>query len=342
MPIISSFPVKVDNDERYLQLSGAEAMTGDLNMGNHRITGVADPVDNTDAATKEFVENELTAALVGKYIPAGEKGTASGVAELDGSGKVPSSQLPSYVDDVVEYASRSAFPGTGESGKIYVALDANLTYRWSGSEYVEISPSLALGETESTAYRGDRGKAAYDHSQITSGNPHGTTAADVGAMPAVSGGTTGQVLTKTAEGEAWQDIPESGMTQEQADARYLQMQGTTTVAESIGAGPYTIEFTEESEDLSAFVMTFGAQSVAAASFIEDSTYDGWGYRASVPLEGVTADYIPTVNFGIVDASSGNLAPVAEAYASGVYIYAKERPTQVVNIVSVVCEKGVSQ
>lgn len=94
-------------------------------------------------------------------------------------GKVPSAQLPSYIDDVLEYATASNFPATGEAGKIYVALDTNLTYRWSGSAYVEISKSLALGETSSTAYRGDRGKTAYDHSQ-TSGNPHGTSKADVG------------------------------------------------------------------------------------------------------------------------------------------------------------------
>ncbi len=115
-------------------------------------------------------------------IPATEKGSAGGVAELDSNGMVPSAQLPSYVDDVLEYASLSDFPATGESGKIYVALDTNRTYRWSGSAYVEISESLALGETSATAYRGDRGKIAYDHSQ-TSGNPHGTTAAEVGARP---------------------------------------------------------------------------------------------------------------------------------------------------------------
>ena len=96
---------------------------------------------------------------------------------------MPASQLPSYVDDVKEYANRSAFPETGEDGVIYVAEDTNLTYRWSGTQYVEISPSLALGETSSTAYRGDHGKTAYDHSQTT-GNPHGTTFTDVGAAPA--------------------------------------------------------------------------------------------------------------------------------------------------------------
>lgn len=113
-------------------------------------------------------------------IPVTEKGSAGGVAELDSNGMVPSAQLPSYVDDVLEYASLSVFPVTGESGKIYVALDTNRTYRWSGSAYVEISESLALGETSSTAYRGDRGKTAYDHSQVTSGNPHQVTAAEVG------------------------------------------------------------------------------------------------------------------------------------------------------------------
>ena len=112
------------------------------------------------------------------------------------------------MDEVIEFANRAAFPNPGEDGKIYVAEDTNLTYRWSGTDYVEISPSLALGETESTAYRGDRGAAAYTHSQITSGNPHGTTAADVGAMPAVSGGTQGQILTQGANGAEWADAPD--------------------------------------------------------------------------------------------------------------------------------------
>jgi hypothetical protein len=121
----------------------------------------------------------ITASGVGA-IPSTDKGANGGVAELDSNGKVPSSQLPSYVDDVLSYSSQSAFPATGETGKIYIAEDTNKTYRWSGSAYAEISASLALGETSSTAYRGDRGKVAYDHSQIFSGNPHGTTASEVG------------------------------------------------------------------------------------------------------------------------------------------------------------------
>jgi len=87
------------------------------------------------------------------------------VAELDASGKVPAAQLPSYVDDVLEYPAKSNFPATGETGKIYVSTNDNKTYRWSGSAYVEISASIALGETASTAYPGNKGKIAYDHSQ---------------------------------------------------------------------------------------------------------------------------------------------------------------------------------
>lgn len=93
------------------------------------------------------------------------KGAVNGVAELDATGKVPASQLPSYVDDVLEYDNQAGFPTTGETGKIYIAKDTNKTYRWSGSGYVEISASLALGTTSSTAFRGDYGQTAYTHSQ---------------------------------------------------------------------------------------------------------------------------------------------------------------------------------
>lgn len=117
----------------------------------------------TDDLETIKIDEDVYSVKDADAIHTADVGTAGGVAELDSNGKVPSAQLPSYVDDVLEYASVSAFPATGESGKIYVALDTNKTYRWSGSEYVEISPSLALGETSSTAYRGDRGKTAYDH-----------------------------------------------------------------------------------------------------------------------------------------------------------------------------------
>ena len=124
---------------------------------------IVDEVLNKDSSNP--VQNKVIKTALDNKLETSLKGTSNGLAELDANGKVPSAQLPSYVDDVLEYAKKSSFPSQGESGKIYVDLDKNLTYRWSGSTYVEISPSLALGETESTAYRGDRGKIAYEHSQ---------------------------------------------------------------------------------------------------------------------------------------------------------------------------------
>lgn len=159
----------------------------------------ADQAANSANTAAEFAKQQGDYAKEQGDRVLSEKGQPGGLAELDDTGHVPVSQLPSYVDDVQEYASRSAFPATGESGKIYVATDTNLTYRWSGSGYVEISPSLALGETSATAYRGDRGKAAYDHSQIKSGNPHGTTFASLPDKPASlpPSGAAGGDLTGT-------------------------------------------------------------------------------------------------------------------------------------------------
>ena len=104
------------------------------------------------------------------------KGAKNGVASLDENGKVPSAQLPSFVDDVLEgyisddpatfykdSAKSSAY--SPEAGKIYVDLNNNKTYRWSGSKYIVISETLALGTTASTAFAGDKGQTAYTHSQ---------------------------------------------------------------------------------------------------------------------------------------------------------------------------------
>lgn len=116
----------------------------------------------------------LTGYGITDAVKSSEKGSANGVATLGSDGKVPSSQLPSYVDDVIEgYLSGGKFYKesahttviSGETGKIYVDLTSNKTYRWSGSAFVVISETIAIGETSSTAYRGDRGKIAYDHSQ---------------------------------------------------------------------------------------------------------------------------------------------------------------------------------
>jgi len=140
--------------------AGAALALGDVVASLSGRIGVAPSTDGTTVAAIQVAAtvdglDEAVAAL----IPASQKGAANGVAELDGSGLVLSSQLPSYVDDVIVVADFAALPGTGADGKIYVTSDTNLTYRWTGSAYTEISKSLALGTTSSTAYRGDHGAA---------------------------------------------------------------------------------------------------------------------------------------------------------------------------------------
>lgn len=148
-------------------------------------------VENKNSAEirSEITTSNVCNALGYTPISTREKGVANGVATLGSDAKVPSSQLPSYVDDVIEgflynnkfYKDEAHLSEiTGEGGKIYVDVSNNKTYRWSGSIYARVDDSIALGETSNTAYRGDRGKTAYDHAVTTNTNPHKTTAADVG------------------------------------------------------------------------------------------------------------------------------------------------------------------
>lgn len=117
-------------------------------------------LDAADVPTLEASKVGLGNVTNDAQVKRTEMGAANGVATLDTNGKVPSSQLPSYVDDVIEAASLAALPTTGETGKIYVTTDTNKTYRWSGTQYTEISASLALGTTTGTALDG---KVGTDH-----------------------------------------------------------------------------------------------------------------------------------------------------------------------------------
>lgn len=128
----------------------------------NKFDGVTDALE--DALQKEIEDRKAGDTTITNSLNAfiSTKGQPSGLAELDSTGKVPAAQLPSYVDDVLEFSTKDQFPQTGETGKIYVAKDTNLTYRWTGTQYLEISQSLALGETPSTAYPGDKGKANRD------------------------------------------------------------------------------------------------------------------------------------------------------------------------------------
>ena len=235
------------------------------------------------------------------------------------SGKIPEANLPSYVDDVLEYNSKSNFPTSGETGKIYVDISTNLTYRWGGSAYVEISPSLALGETSGTAYRGDYGAIAYAHSQKRSGNPHGVTKSDVGL---------GNVENKSSA-EIRNDITQDNVTTalgytpaNQTDLNTLSSQIPTTYAGSKSAGgpansalnvidynskgdTITIGYTGPSlnaSDITHIAAYNGneikdAKASAVISFLSAVTQtelDGKGYITSSELDGkgyITSTYL---------------------------------------------------
>ncbi len=147
--------------EKYMALADFQTLWTN-SIKPYIVAGFIGMLAGSDANAKNLVLADGTNIAQATFIAATEKGANSGVATLDATGKVPSSQLPSFVDDVIEAANFAALPETGEAGKIYVTLDDNKTYRWGGSAYAEISASVALGETQGTAYEGSKGKALKD------------------------------------------------------------------------------------------------------------------------------------------------------------------------------------
>lgn len=157
----SNLSNRIDNldDKIDKEIADREA---EIDRLENKFDGVTDKLE--DALQKEIEDRKAGDTTITNSLNAfiSTKGQPSGLAELDSTGKVPAAQLPSYVDDVLEFSTKAQFPQIGETGKIYVSKDTNLTYRWTGTQYLEISQSLALGETPSTAYSGDKGKVNRD------------------------------------------------------------------------------------------------------------------------------------------------------------------------------------
>lgn len=157
----SNLSNRIDNldDKIDKEIADREA---EIDRIENKFDGVTDKLE--EALQKEIEDRKAGDTTITNSLNAfiSTKGQPSGLAELDSTGKVPAAQLPSYVDDVLEFSTKAQFPQIGETGKIYVSKDTNLTYRWTGTQYLEISQSLALGETPSTAYPGNKGKANRD------------------------------------------------------------------------------------------------------------------------------------------------------------------------------------
>ena len=179
--------IKGENEVDYRK--GQVNITKD-NIGLGQVNNTSDANKPVSTAQRAALDLKADKTELANYIPTSQKGTTNGVATLDSTGKIPSSQLPSYVDDVLEFDNRVAFPPTGEEGKIYVAKDTNKTYRWSGSDYAPVGSDLALGETSSTAYPGNKGKKnADDIAAIISGSKK------VGSATTADSATTAETAT---------------------------------------------------------------------------------------------------------------------------------------------------
>lgn len=282
--------VKISKGSYDLYIKDAEARQ---DIGNHTSN-----TSNPHSVTKSQVGlgNVTNDAQVKRT----EMGAASGVATLDSSGKVPASQLPSYVDDVVDLlnvtstapstctkgdkyyntSSNKIFTATGkntwgatgetpETGKIYINLSNSKTYRWSSTALAVISDTLALGETSSTAYYGDKGKTAYTHSQMTSGNPHNVTKSDVGLgnvgnFKAVST-VASQGLTDTEKSNARINI---GAGTSSFSGSYNDLSNKPTIPAAAANGTYTVKTLVGSTTTNVSDFTANQSSADDITFIQ--------------------------------------------------------------------------
>ena len=166
--------------EKYMALADFQTLWTN-SLKPYIVAGFIAMLAGTDANAKNLVLADGTNIAQSTFIPATEKGANSGVATLDATGKVPASQLPSFVDDVLEgylnatdgkFYEENTYTTEipAEGGKIYVDLATGKTYRWGGSAYAVISETLALGETQGTAYEGSKGKQVADNLAAHTGN----------------------------------------------------------------------------------------------------------------------------------------------------------------------------
>lgn len=253
-----------------------------------------------------------------------EMGVANGVATLNTEGKVPSSQLPSYVDDVLEYANKAGFPTTGESGKIYVAKDTNLTYRWSGTAYVEISPSLALGETSSTAYAGDKGKANADniasilggttsvglateatHATNADNATHAAEATHATSADTADSATNATTATKLSSSRTF------ALTGDITGSLVSDLSSNVSIATKIGAGKVG---TTELSDNAVLTAKIKDGNVTNAKLADSGVIPGPYSAISVNSKGIITSGGTSIEFG----TSGQTEPSVNLMVGGLF------------------------
>jgi hypothetical protein len=188
-----------------------------------------------------------------------KKVQAGGVATLDAIGKVPAGQLPSFVDDLEEYANLAAFPATGESDKIYVAIDTGKIYRWSGSQYVEIAAN------EVNSVNGKTGVVTLTAADVGLGNVTNESKATMFTNPTFTGTVTGVTATMVGLGNVTND------------AQVTSVSGTAPIVSSGGTTPAISISEATTEAAGSMSATDKAKldALAAATLDTDTTdFDG--------------------------------------------------------------------
>lgn len=190
------------------------------------VTGLQDELDGKSAIVHTHdAADVVSGTLVVDRIPSIPDSKIENVSASKLVGTIPTGNLPSYVDDVIEADDYDSLPPTGEAGKIYVDKETNKTYRWGGSAYVEISASLALGDTSATAFRGDYGKVAYDHAQAK-GSEFAT------GFYKITTNAEGHVTSATAVTKG--DITALGVPAQDTDTTYTAGSGLTLSGTEFG------------------------------------------------------------------------------------------------------------
>jgi hypothetical protein len=248
------------------------------------------PTNATDVTTKDYVDTEIASAVstsASGLQATSEKGQANGYASLDSNAKVPASQLPSYVDDVAEYANVSSFPTTGETGKLYVDQSTGDIYRWSGSSYVQINDSVSTSDSAT------RLATARDFS----------LSGDVTASAVSFDGTANVVLSTT--------VPEASVTQHEAALTIAQSQVTnltTDLAAKLDASSVSTFGGTLIDDADAATArtTLGLGS-AATTAASDYATAAQGAKADTALQNINSESIDELSdVTITTASSGQV------------------------------------
>lgn len=248
------------------------------------------PMNATDVTTKSYVDSEISTAVsnsASNLQATSEKGQANGYASLDSNAKVPASQLPSYVDDVAEYANQASFPTTGETGKLYIDQANGDIYRWSGSSYVQINNAV------SSADQATQLATARDFS----------LSGDVTASAVSFDGTANVVLSTT--------VPEASVTQHEAALTIAQSQVTnltTDLASKVDdtqISAYGLTLVDDADAATArTTLGLGSAATTAAS---DYATAAQGAKADTALQNINSESIDELSdVTITSASSGQV------------------------------------